>query len=279
MILDMLKAILYGIVEGVTEWLPVSSTTHLRLLNLLIPISAPESFTALFEVVIQLGAILAVVVLYWQRLWPFVKRSKGDGPGGMLRMDAVHLWLMVLIAIVPSALVGIPLDDWIDARLDRWSVIAVMPVLYGIAFIVVDRPERSGGIDRAERIGIRTALLIGIAQTLALIPGTSRSGATIMGGVLAGCARSAAVEFSFFMAVPTMAGASLVKLIKLGSGLTPKECFVLAAGLLSAFIVSLFCISSLVSYLKRRSFAVYGWYRIALGLVLFLLMLLKKLPA
>ena len=279
MILDMLKAILYGIVEGVTEWLPVSSTTHLRLLNLLIPISAPESFTALFEVVIQLGAILAVVVLYWQRLWPFVKRSKGDGPGGMLRMDAVHLWLMVLIAIVPSALVGIPLDDWIDARLDRWSVIAVMLVLYGIAFIVVDRPERSGGIDRAERIGIRTALLIGIAQTLALIPGTSRSGATIMGGVLAGCARSAAVEFSFFMAVPTMAGASLVKLIKLGSGLTPKECFVLAAGLLSAFIVSLFCISSLVSYLKRRSFAVYGWYRIALGLVLFLLMLLKKLPA
>ena len=279
MILDMLKAILYGIVEGVTEWLPVSSTTHLRLLNLLIPISAPESFTALFEVVIQLGAILAVVVLYWQRLWPFVKRGKGDGPGGMLRMDAVHLWLMVLIAIVPSALVGIPLDDWIDARLDRWSVIAVMLILYGIAFIVVDRPERSGGIDRAERIGIRTALLIGIAQTLALIPGTSRSGATIMGGVLAGCARSAAVEFSFFMAVPTMAGASLVKLIKLGSGLTPKECFVLAAGLLSAFIVSLFCISSLVSYLKRRSFAVYGWYRIALGLVLFLLMLLKKLPA
>ncbi len=279
MILDMLKAILYGIVEGVTEWLPVSSTTHLRLLNLLIPISAPESFTALFEVVIQLGAILAVVVLYWQRLWPFVKRGKGDGPGGMLRMDAVHLWLMVLVAIVPSALVGIPLDDWIDARLDRWSVIAVMLILYGIAFIVVDRPERSGGIDRAERIGIRTALLIGVAQTLALIPGTSRSGATIMGGVLAGCARSAAVEFSFFMAVPTMAGASLVKLIKLGSGLTPKECFVLAAGLLSAFIVSLFCISSLVSYLKRRSFAVYGWYRIALGLVLFLLMLLKKLPA
>ncbi|MBR1408018.1 MAG: undecaprenyl-diphosphate phosphatase [Clostridia bacterium] len=279
MILDMLKAILFGIVEGVTEWLPVSSTTHLRLLNLLIPIAAPESFMALFEVVIQLGAILAVVVLYWQRLWLFVKPGRGSGPAGVLRMDAVHLWLMVLIAIVPSALVGIPLDDWIDARLDRWGVIAVMLILYGIAFIVVDRPERSGGIDRAEGIGIRTALLIGLAQTLALIPGTSRSGATIMGGVLAGCARSAAVEFSFFMAIPTMAGASLIKLIKLGGGLTAKECFILAAGLLSAFIVSLFCISSLVSYLKRRSFAIYGWYRIALGLVLFLFMILKKLPA
>ena len=279
MILDMLKAILFGIVEGVTEWLPVSSTTHLRLLNLLIPIAAPESFMALFEVVIQLGAILAVVVLYWQRLWLFVKPGRGSGPAGVLRMDAVHLWLMVLIAIVPSALVGIPLDDWIDARLDRWGVIAVMLILYGIAFIVVDRPERSGGIDRAEGIGIRTALLIGLAQTLALIPGTSRSGATIMGGVLAGCARSAAVEFSFFMAIPTMAGASLIKLIKLGGGLTAKECFILAAGLLSAFIVSLFCISSLVSYLKRRSFAFYGWYRIALGLVLFLFMILKKLPA
>lgn len=279
MILDMLKAILFGIVEGVTEWLPVSSTTHLRLLNLLIPIGAPESFMALFEVVIQLGAILAVVVLYWQRLWPFVKPGRGSGPAGVLRMDAVHLWLMVLIAIVPSALVGIPLDDWIDARLDRWGVIAVMLILYGIAFIVVDRPERSGGIDRAEGIRIRTALLIGLAQTLALIPGTSRSGATIMGGVLAGCARSAAVEFSFFMAIPTMAGASLIKLIKLGGGLTAKECFILAAGLLSAFIVSLFCISSLVSYLKRRSFAIYGWYRIALGLVLFLFMILKKLPA
>ena len=279
MITNMLKAILAGIVEGITEWLPISSTTHLRLLNLLFPIREPETFMALFEVVIQLGAILAVLVLYWPRLWPFAQKGEEKTVFGFLRADAAHLWLMVLVAIVPSALAGIPLDDWIDARLDRWPVIAVMLIAYGIAFIAVDRPKRGGRIRRAEQIGVRTALLIGCAQALALIPGTSRSGATILGGILAGCTRAASVEFSFFMAIPTMAGASLIKLLKTGGGLPLSQVLILLCGLLSAFIVSLLCISHLVSGLKRHTFAGFGLYRIALGLALLALVAAGILPA
>lgn len=268
LILESLKALLFGVVEGITEWLPISSTGHMILLDEFVRLQMSDAFMEMFNVVIQLGAIMAVVVLYFGKLWPFKRARKGEGLTGWLRMDTVSLWIKVVVAILPSALVGIPLDDWMDAHLHTAPVVAAMLEIYGVAFIAIERRQnthRRARVQSVELIDMRLALLIGLFQVLSLVPGTSRSGATILGGMLVGCSRAAAAEFSFYMAIPTMAGASLIKLIKFGFSFTAEELVILAIGCVSAFIVSVVAIKTFIGYIKRHSFTAFGWYRIILG--------------
>ena len=265
---ETLKAVLFGVVEGVTEWLPISSTGHMILLDEFVHLQMSDAFKEMFNVVIQLGAILAVVVLYFPKLWPFRRGGQGKGLTRFLKMDTVMLWVKVLVAILPSALVGIPLDDWMDAHLYNAPVVAAMLVLYGVAFIVIERTRpthRRAHVQSVELIDMRMALLIGLCQVLALVPGTSRSGATILGGMLMGCSRAAAAEFSFYLAIPTMAGASLIKVLKFGLGFSGAELLVLVAGCVTAFVVSVVAIRTFIGYIKDHSFSAFGWYRIALG--------------
>lgn len=276
--LESLKALLFGIVEGITEWLPISSTGHMILLDEFVQLQMSDAFKSMFSVVIQLGAILAVVVLYFGKLWPFQVPAKGQGLKGWLKMDTINLWLKVVVSILPSAVVGIPLDDWMDAHLHTAPVVAAMLVVYGVAFIVIERRRNASTQLCAESVGeidMRMALLIGLFQVLSLVPGTSRSGATILGGMLMGCSRAAAAEFSFYMAIPTMAGASLIKLIKFGLGFTAQEVIVLAIGCVTAFAVSVVAIKTFIGYIKRHSFTAFGWYRIVLGALVALYFLMK----
>lgn len=263
---EMLKAVLFGVVEGITEWLPISSTGHMILLDEFVQLQMSDAFKTMFNVVIQLGAILAVVVLYFPKLWPFRRGEKGLA--SWLRMDTVSLWIKVVVAILPSAIVGIPLDDWMDAHLHTAPVVAAMLVIYGVAFILIERrqnPQRRARIQSVELIDLRMALGIGLFQVLSLVPGTSRSGATILGGVLMGCSRAAASEFSFFLAIPTMAGASLIKVLKFGLDFTGAELLILLTGCVTAFVVSVVAIKTFIGYVKKHSFTAFGWYRIALG--------------
>lgn len=269
---ETLKTILFGIVEGITEWLPVSSTGHMILLDEFVQLNMSDAFKSMYEVVIQLGAILAVVVLYWGMLWPFKRKRRGESILGFLKMDTVMLWLKVVVAIIPSALVGLPLDDWMDAHLHTAPVVAAMLILYGVFFIVVERMHegKTPRVTSSEAISWKLAIGIGCFQALSLIPGTSRSGATILGGILLGCSRAAASEFSFFMAIPTMAGASLVKLLKFffgGGVLAGAELIILLVGCVTAFVVSIIAIRTFISYIKKNSFTVFGLYRIILGLL------------
>ncbi|MBQ9008395.1 MAG: undecaprenyl-diphosphate phosphatase [Clostridia bacterium] len=277
-IAEILKAVLFGIVEGITEWLPVSSTGHMVILNQFVQMNVSESFMSMFDVVIQLGAILAVIILFFRQIWPFTRPGRGEGPAGIFKMDVIRLWILVVIAILPSAIVGIPLDDWLDAHLHNNVVISAMLILYGILFIVVERSyiaRRRPRIGTLREMDARTALLMGLCQILALIPGTSRSGATILGGLIVGCSRAAAAEFTFIMAIPTMAGASLIKLLKYGLTFTTGEVLILLTGCITAFIVSMMCIRALISYIKRNSFEPFGWYRIILGLLVAILTVLR----
>ena len=277
--MESLKALLFGIVEGVTEWLPISSTGHMILLDEFVQLQMSDAFKSMFEVVIQLGAILAVVVLYFPKLWPFRRGRRGEGLAGWLKMDTVRLWLRVIVAILPSAIVGLPFDDWMDAHLHTAPVVAAMLVLYGVAFIVIERwqnaAHRRARIQSVELIDMRMALLIGLFQVLSLVPGTSRSGATILGGMLMGCSRAAAAEFSFYLAIPTMAGASLIKVLKFGLSFTTEELVVLGIGCVSAFVVSVIAIKTFIGYIKRHSFTAFGWYRIALGALVAVYFLMK----
>ncbi len=277
LLLESLKALLFGIVEGVTEWLPISSTGHMILLDEFIQLQMTDAFKSMFEVVIQLGAILAVVVLYFSKLWPFKKPEKGEGFVGLLKMETVMLWLKVVVAILPSAIVGIPFDDWMDAHLHNAPVVAAMLVIYGVAFILVEKKQRArrARIQSVELIDMRMALMIGLFQVLSLVPGTSRSGATILGGILMGCSRAAASEFSFFLAVPTMAGASLIKVLKFGLSFTSEELLILGIGCVSAFVVSIVAIKTFIGYIKQHSFTAFGWYRIILGALVAAYFLLK----
>ena len=265
-LLEYLKAFLIGIVQGITEWLPVSSTGHMILLNSVLKLDVSEAFWDMFLVVIQLGSILAVLVLFWQRLNPFSAQKSAQE-----RTATLSLWLHVIVAIIPSGIIGVLLDDWFDAHLHRAIPVAIALIVYGVVFLFL---ERLPGRDReqtvsAEGVSYRTALLIGAFQVLSLIPGTSRSGSTILGAMLLGLSRTAAAEFSFFMAVPTMLGASGIKILKLvldgETVITGSEWAILAIGCATAFFVSLAAIRYLMDYVKRHSFAAFGVYRIILG--------------
>lgn len=269
LLIETLKAVLFGVVEGVTEWLPISSTGHMILLDEFIQLQMSDAFKSMFEVVIQLGAILAVVVLFFPKLWPFKRREKGEGVVGFLKMDTVNLWIKVIVAILPSGIVGILFDDWMDAHLHTAPVVAAMLIVYGVAFILVERRQqamkRRALVQTTDQLDLRMALLIGMFQVLSLVPGTSRSGATILGGVLMGCSRTAAAEFSFYMAIPTMVGASLIKVLKFGLSFTGAELLILLVGCVTAFVVSVVAIKTFIDYIKRHSFTAFGWYRIVLG--------------
>ena len=264
--IEMLKAILFGIVEGVTEWLPVSSTGHLILLDELVALNVSPEFKSMFDVVIQLGAILAVVVLYFHKLNPF-----SPGKSGEEKKQTWSLWAKVILAILPSGLVGVLFDDWMDAHLHTSTVVAAMLILYGVAFILVENAYQGRlTIQDVNQIDYKTALGIGLFQCLSLIPGTSRSGSTILGGILLGAGRAAAAEFSFFMAIPTMLGASAIKLLKFflsGVGFAGGEVAVLLIGCIVSFLVSLMVIRGLMSYVRQHSFSVFGVYRIVLGIL------------
>lgn len=267
--MELLKAVLFGIVEGVTEWLPISSTGHLILLNEFITLNVSDAFRSMFDVVIQLGAILAVIVLFFHKLNPFSpQKSEGE------KKQTWQLWFKVVAAIIPSGIVGVLFDDWMEAHFHNATVVAIALIVYGVAFLLVERrnARRVGGktVEDVYAIDYKTALLIGCFQCLSLIPGTSRSGSTILGAILIGVGRSAGAEFSFFMAIPTMLGASAIKGLKfLLSGVTATgtEIGVLIVGCVVSFLVSLLVIRGLMEYVRRHSFSAFGVYRIILGVV------------
>lgn len=267
---ELLKAILFGIVEGVTEWLPISSTGHLILLNEFVTLDMSKAFQSMFDVVIQLGAILAVIVLFFYKLNPFASR-KSEAE----KKQTWSLWFKVIVAILPSGIVGVLLDDWMDAHLHNGIVVALALIVYGIAFLLVEKrnDRRTAAIRDVHDIDYKTALFIGLFQCLSLVPGTSRSGSTILGAILIGVGRSAGAEFSFFMAIPTMLGASAIKGLKfLASGVsaTGTEIGVLVVGCIVSFVVSLLVIRGLMEYVRRHSFSVFGVYRIVLGVAVLL---------
>ena len=267
--MELLKAVLFGIVEGVTEWLPISSTGHLILLNEFITLNVSDEFRSMFDVVIQLGAILAVIVLFFHKLNPFSPR-KTEGE----KKQTWQLWFKVIAAIIPSGIVGVLFDDWMEAHFHNATVVSIALIVYGVAFILVERrnARRVGGktVEDVYAIDYKTALLIGCFQCLSLIPGTSRSGSTILGAILIGVGRSAGAEFSLFMAIPTMLGASAIKGLKFllsGVAATGTEIGVLIVGCVVSFLVSLLVIRGLMEYVRKHSFSAFGVYRIILGVV------------
>ena len=274
---EILKAILFGIVEGVTEWLPVSSTGHLILLNEFINLDVTESFQKMFDVVIQLGAIVAVIVLFFHKLNPF---SPKKSPAR--KRKTWELWFKVCVAILPSGVIGILFDDLLEQYLHGGIPVAIALILYGVAFILVERRNagKTPAIKDVYDIDYKTALLIGCFQVLSLWPGTSRSGSTILGAILLGVGRSAGSEFSFFMAIPTMLGASAIKLLKYfletGFGMTGMEFGILLVGMFVSFVVSLLVIRALMEYVRKHSFSAFGVYRIALGVVVLVYFLFFK---
>ena len=277
-ILDFIKALIYGLVEGITEWLPVSSTGHLIILEKLLPFSGTsEGFFDMFEVVIQLGAILAVVVLFFQDIWPFAftkKEREKCGLKTVLKADKWLLWAKLIVACIPAAVVGVLFDDWVDEHFYNYVSVSIALIVFGIAYIVVEtlNKEKKAKITSLSDITFVTAILIGLFQILAAIfPGTSRSGATILGALLIGVARPIAAEFTFFLAIPVMAGASLLKIVKFGFDFTGTEIAVLAIGMIVAFAVTLVVLKLFMSYIKKRDFKVFGWYRIALGIIVLVL--------
>ena len=275
--IEILKAILFGIVEGVTEWLPISSTGHLILLNEFIRLNVSEEFSQMFDVVIQLGAILAVIVLFFRKLNPFAPgKSAGE------KKQTWVLWFKVIAAILPSGIVGVLFDDWMDEHLHNAVVVSVALIVYGAAFLLVERRNERGGKYLASgdvfTLPWSTAIFIGLFQCLSLVPGTSRSGSTILGGILLGVSRATAAEFSFFMAIPTMVGASGIKALKFllsGTAITGLEIGILAVGCVVSFVVSLLVIRALMDYVRRHSFSAFGVYRIVLGVIVLGYFLLK----
>ncbi len=263
--IELLKAVLFGIVEGITEWLPISSTGHMILLDEFVKLNVSEAFYEMFQVVIQLGAILAVILLFFRKLNPF------DGQKDASQKKLTwQLWAKVIVAVLPSALIGLVLDDWMDAHLYNYIVVAVALLVYGVAFLFFEKGNKKQGITDVYAIDYKTALLIGAFQCLALIPGTSRSGSTILGAILLGVGRSAGAEFSFFLAIPTMLGASALKLLKFlmaDVGATGTELAVLVIGCVVSFVVSLLVIKGLMEYVRKHSFAAFGVYRIVLGIL------------
>lgn len=268
-VIELIKVIFLGIVEGITEWLPISSTGHMLLVDEFIQMNITQEFKDMFLVVIQLGAILAVVILFWEKMWPF-QRKTATQPA--VRWDTIQMWLKVVVACIPGAVVTILFDDYIEAHLHTPVVIAAALIVYGIAFILIENwnKKRTPKVNTLGEITYRTAFLIGLFQVLSIIPGTSRSGSTIIGALLIGVSRVAAAEFTFFLAVPVMFGLSFVKLLQFGFTFTSAEIWTLVVGCLVAFLVSVVVIKFLMGYVKKHDFKVFGWYRIVLGAVVLL---------
>lgn len=262
-IIEILKAILFGIVEGITEWLPISSTGHMILLNEFVTLDVSPEFWEMFLVVIQLGAILAVVILFWNKIFPFRFHEKP-----VIQKDIFVLWFKILVACIPAAVIGLAFDDVLDALFYNPWCVSIALIVFGIAFIVIENRNRSmkPKIRELSQITYQTALMIGVFQLLAAIfPGTSRSGATIVGALMIGVSRTVAAEFTFFLAIPVMLGASLLKIVKFGFNFTGAEAVILLVGMAVAFIVSVIVIRFLMGYIKKHDFKVFGWYRIVLG--------------
>ena len=271
--LEVLKVIILGIVEGITEWLPISSTGHMILVDEFMKLNVSPEFMEMFRVVIQLGAILAVVLLYFPKLWPFCSPKNG-----WIRKDTWSLWFKVLVAVLPAAVIGIPFDDTLDAMFYNYQTVAVTLIVYGILFIVVENynKKRNPRVTSLSEITYSLAIGIGIFQVLSLIPGTSRSGSTILGAILLGASRGIAAEFSFFLGIPVMFGASLLKLVKFGFAFSSAELLLLLVGMVTAFFVSILAIKFLMGYIKKNDFKPFGYYRIILGvLVLFYFIVMK----
>jgi len=289
--LEILKVIFIGIIEGITEWLPISSTGHMLLVDQFIKLDASQEFKDMFFVVIQFGAIMAVVYLYWKKLWPIHKtpnlrklskrRRENELVMGKYsaRKNVIVMWIMVIVATIPAAIIGLLLDDWMDEYAHTPFVIAVALIVYGVLFILVENQidGKEPEITKLSQIDFKTALKLGGFQALAIIPGTSRSGATIIGGLTIGVSRKLAAEFSFFMGIPVMLGWSIVKMIKFGFSFTAFEVFELLVGMIVAFVVSMFVIRYLIEYIKGNNFKIFGYYRIALGVLMIIVFSIKAI--
>ncbi len=264
--LEILKVIFYGIVEGITEWLPISSTGHMILVEKVMPLNVSYEFMEMFRVVIQLGAIFAVLVLYWNKIFPFQLKDKNKS---IIKMDIMNMWFKIVVAIIPAGVIGTLWDDDIDRMFYNYVTVAVTLIVYGILFIFIENRNKKGNfkITSLHQITYQTAIIIGLFQVLALIPGTSRSGATILGAILIGVSREIAAEFTFFLAIPVMFGASLIKMLKFGFDFSGNEVLVLVLGMLSAFVVSIIAIKFLMGYIKKHDFKAFGIYRIVLGIL------------
>ncbi|PKM94665.1 MAG: undecaprenyl-diphosphatase [Firmicutes bacterium HGW-Firmicutes-1] len=260
--IEIIKAIILGIVEGLTEWIPISSTGHMILVDEFLQLNMSDAFKEMFFVVIQLGAIMAVVVLYWKKLMPFQFKEKL-----IVKKDTMSMWFKIITACLPAAVIGLLFNDKIDELFYNYLTVAITLIVYGILFIVIESKNRKPWINELSQITYRTAILIGVFQVLALIPGTSRSGATILGAILIGTSRTVAAEFTFFLAIPVMFGASLVKILKFGLVFTGDELIILSTGMLVAFVVSILAIKFLMGYIKKHDFKAFGWYRIVLGVI------------
>lgn len=283
--MDIIWTIILGIIEGITEWLPISSTGHMILADEFIKLNVSDEFKEMFFVVIQLGAILAVILLYWNKLFPVSLNKRIGGKKNTtslwtipvffnkqidVKKDIISLWLKVLVAIIPAAIIGIPFEDKIDALFYNYKIVTAALIIYGVLFIILENrnKRRKSLVNSFAQLSYRTALMIGAFQVLSLIPGTSRSGSTILGAILIGCSREIAAEFSFFLAIPVMFGASLIKIMKFGLIFSGQELTILITGMIVAFVVSILAIKFLVGYIKRNDFKAFGYYRIVLGLVL-----------
>lgn len=276
--IEILKTIFLGIVEGITEWLPISSTGHLILVQEFVNLDKSDDFKEMFDVVIQLGAIMAVVVIFWSKLFPFGKKNNNatlsdKGFGAYVKKDIFVMWFKVLAACIPAAVIGLLLDDWIDEHLYNVWTVSIALIVFGIAFIVVENwnKNKTPKINSINELTYKAAFIIGCFQLLAAVfPGTSRSGATIVGALLIGVSRVVAAEFTFYLAIPVMFGASLLKLLKYDGSFSSGEVAVLATGMIVAFVVSIFVIKFLMDYIKKHDFKVFGWYRIVLGALVIL---------
>ena len=276
--IEYLKVIILGIVEGITEWLPISSTGHLILVDEFMKLNMSDAFKEMFDVLVQLGAILAVIVIYFKKLLPVDLVKKEDNSRKPAwNKDKLILWCKILVACLPAAIIGLPFNDKIDELFYNAPTVAIMLIVYGIAFIIVEKLHKGKEfkINDISSITFKTAALIGIFQVLALIPGTSRSGATIVGAMIIGVGRTAAAEFTFYLAIPVMFGASLLKLIKFGFAFTTAEAAALILGMIAAFVVSIIAIRFLMGYIKKHDFTVFGWYRIVLGILVLVMMFLR----
>ena len=298
-ILELLKVIILGIVEGITEWLPISSTGHMILVDEFIKLNMTKEFKEFFLVVIQLGAILAVVVLYWGKLWPFyireiprktrlaLKKKSTPVRVGLTFVERFCdkekwiLWFKIVVACIPTIVIALPFNDVIEEKFNNYVVVAIALIVYGVLFIIVEdyNKRRKPTCTSLEEMSFKTAFLIGVFQVLSVIPGTSRSGSTIIGGILVGTSRTVAAEFTFFLAIPVMFGASLLKLLKFGLAFTASELIILVVGVLVAFVVSILAIKFLVGYIKKHDFKAFGWYRIILGALVLVYFAAKSLLA